>query len=257
VGRISIVGAYISRSWLSSSREHLLLKRRSPTGEAACLFANGWSKRAPDALAPDTVADGPNELKTREILLSLVDQGIIVVTQDFTYNNAGTYVDGWGAPSVVDLVSTVVANATDDPDHDAGIVVVAASMGALVAFNYLLDLPDPSIISAVALLNPVTNLEYIHDNAGQPLLQASLDIVYADETARNASSPILNIAAIDLCEVPIKIWYSGNDTTVDTGSITTFISNSTMTTGVNVGNTDHDIDEHPTSDIIAWLMGKL
>lgn len=137
------------------------------------------------------------------------------------------------------------------------VLLWAGSMGTLAALNYARN--NPANVLAVACGLPPTDLADLHDNnrpIGETGVAASIEAAYGGlagyNAARAAHNPAEHTAEYASLGVPIKLWYSGNDTTVIPSTVTTFASAAGIE-AVNVGSVGHTFPSAYADDVVDWL----
>lgn len=191
---------------------------------------------------------------TLPLLQAVTDLGLPIISADFS----GL---AWGNDAAQARVTDALAYARTAFGAHATLppILLGVSMGGLLSLNWARA--NPTLVRALALMYPVTNLQAMHDGTGGIVGNAatSTEAAYGGNLAGfNAAvathNPAQNTSAYT--GVPIKIWYSTADTTVGTANQTAFISavgGSNLTT-VTVGAAAHaDMTQIPPAELAAFV----
>lgn len=184
------------------------------------------------------------------VLRKLGDGGLAVVSSDY---GGGTT---WGDDAAQTKLSDAYSFATTTLGAKSGKVLLGGwSMGVLAVLNWARA--NPSKVAAIACVLPAVDLVDLHDN-NRAGFKAEIESTYGlgsvPSVAGNATiaahDPAQNTGAY--IGVPIKLWYSSDDSVVIPSVVTTFASNTgaqTQSLGA-VGHTLTSVDEN---QVLAFL----
>lgn len=134
--------------------------------------------------------------------------------------------------------------------------LVAISMGALPALNYALA--NPTQIAAIALLIPVTDLQYIYDN--DAAIATECDTAYTNAAGFAAAvathDPNQNTAAFVATAIPVKMWRSSDDTTAWTARQDAYAT-AIGCAKVDLGAVGHTALAVTPADVVSWVSPYL
>lgn len=246
----------------SNGQGRIAIKRKlwTPGVDPAVILCNGWSRRAHHVLGGTTV-----DASTMQLATMTARRGMTVVSHDLCANISGNYLDAWGNAAVIGEVAALKtwAQATGVGNGQAKtgkVKLIGISMGANAALNYAKSLGVPSAnISGIALLNPALDPGDIAAVPRDGFLQASIYVAFGGSAGTYASTggaynPSLNMAAMGAMGVPIRIWYSNDDTIAHYTKTQAFAAGTANVTLRDCGAHGHLIDDHPMDEIAAWLM---
>lgn len=137
------------------------------------------------------------------------------------------------------------------------VLLLAGSMGNLVAFNYLRA--NPGKVAAVASLLPAVDLAYFHDvnpeaNADPAEIEAAYGGLAAYQAALPTHSPAVHKASgAPAKSVPIRIWSSTNDPLIPNATAAQFAADVGASTA-SLGAVGHSFGtELDRRDLARWL----
>lgn len=229
----------------SGTEEHIYVTRKDyrPDGtKTACLYSHSLGATARAAYDP-TLA--------RDALATIAEAGIPCLSTDL----GGTTT--WGNDTSVSRLGSAAYYAQTVLGAKGGgsgkSLIYAPSMGALAALNFARAYP--ASVAAIALVCPVVDLAYQHDQNVQGYA-ASIETAYggasgyAAEVAGN--DPMQNAAAIAALGIPMKMWRSSNDVVAPTARQDAFATAANIPV-VNLGAIGHTLTNVPWSDVASFL----
>lgn len=257
------VGAAVRRSCIASFRvtgpspdvaAHILVTSRfekigaAPTRRPFLFFAGGDGNEASwqggTSTNPQEVGDA---VRSCADLLAYRRRGVSPPT-DWT----------WGDDEMIDRIDAMLDYAEATYGFVGPYHLTAVSMGTPCAMNWAVNNLDRT--RSIACMLPAVDLQDIEDNRA-PLYPAIVppSDAYGTSTIPDDHNPAAY--ASDLRHVPIKLWYSNNDTVCVPSTVTAFAAASGATT-VNIGNQTsilpgHGLDSGFTaSDVGAFLVAS-
>jgi pimeloyl-ACP methyl ester carboxylesterase len=160
----------------------------------------------------------------------------------------------WGNDAAIARVGDAIAYLRSHLGIDSGpVALVATSMGALAALNYARQ--NPGAVSRIALLLPVVDLAYEHDNnvAG---LAAEIEAAYGGAAGYAAAvashDPMQNAAAH--AGKSIKVWLASDDTTAVTARQRAFVD-ATGAASYDLGTVGHSGASINGAAVAAFVGG--
>ncbi len=140
----------------------------------------------------------------------------------------------WGDSEMVDRIDTMLAYAETAYDFSPPYHLVAVSMGTPCALNWAVN--NLERVRSISCMLPAVDLQDIDTNrapAYPAVVPPSDAQAYGTHSIPSAYNPATYAA--DLSDIPIKLWYSNNDTICNPATVTAFASASGAT-AVNIGN---------------------
>jgi alpha-beta hydrolase superfamily lysophospholipase len=201
-----------------------------------------------DALQWYDVAAGTNYIARSAALLGLTCYGVDL---------DGT--TSWGRDGFIDAIDDVIAwGATEYGTRTDKASFYGVSMGCL-ALNWIAA--HPTQLAAAAFTLPVCQLDAIHDRNPGPGIGPAIDAAYGGGAAYEASlltnpshDPMLNTTLLAPIADKIRLWYSGDDTTVLPAEVTAF-AGATGISAVNVGAVGHTL-AWDQQQVLNWLIPR-
>ncbi len=194
----------------------------------------------------------PNEVN--QVVLDCVDRlvyrrRIVSLPTDWT----------WGDDEMITRVDDMLAYAEANYRFAPPYHLVTVSMGACCAFNWAINNLDR--VRSIACMLPAVDLQDIEDTV-VPVYPAVVAPSVAYGTSSIPSDHDPSDYAADLSGVPIKLWYSTNDTVVHPATVTAFAAASGATLQ-SIGNQSggflvgHGLNTGLTySQIGDWLIAN-
>jgi alpha/beta hydrolase fold len=173
----------------------------------------------------------------------------------------GAGINTWGNDFVMTRITQQVAYAQGAMGGKSDkVIMFGFSMGGLNAINWASR--NPSKVAALVLVCPVLNLVAFHDtNRGG--YQANIESAYTNLAGYNAAvagrDPMQIAAAGGLAGIPIKIWYSTDDTLSLPTEVDPFITAVSAIGGAgpisksSMGAGGHLLTPAPSSEIGAFI----
>lgn len=131
------------------------------------------------------------------------------------------------------------------------VLLYGGSMGTLTALNY--TLANPSNVLAVAAILPAVSLQSLRDNAAYT---ASVEAAYGGNAGYLAAlathSPLVRAAEFASLGIPMKLWYSTDDTVVIPSTVTDFAAASGASLQ-SMGATAHTVPDRFGYESAEWL----
>lgn len=138
----------------------------------------------------------------------------------------------WGNSTQRTNMSTLKTNAQTSLFAAGKVHLMGASAGGLAALNWAKN--NPTLVQSISLVIPVIDVQYVHtNNIGG--FASEINTAYGGAPA-DADCPAKYAA--NLAGIPIKIWYSTDDTYTLAATTTTFASASGAT-AVSMGAIAH------------------
>jgi alpha-beta hydrolase superfamily lysophospholipase len=134
--------------------------------------------------------------------------------------------------------------------------LVGLSMGALTALNW--TRANPTLVACIALLIPVTDLDYLHANNVNGWA-AEIEAAYTNLAGYNAAvathDPNQNTSS-HASGPPIKVWYSSTDTSAVTARQQAFIT-AVGCPSVSLGAVGHALTGLDAQQVVAFFQANL
>ncbi len=178
-----------------------------------------------------------NPSETGDVVRDVVDRGgyhrrLVTLPTDWT----------WGDSTMVTRIDSMLTYAEANYGFSPPYHLIGVSMGTPCCFNWAINNLDR--VRSIACMLPAVDLQDIQDNRAPlyppPAVQPP-SFAYGTTTIPNAYNPAHYAAS--LSGVPIKLWYSNNDTICNPATVTTFASASGAT-AVNIGNETSIVPGH-------------
>jgi pimeloyl-ACP methyl ester carboxylesterase len=134
------------------------------------------------------------------------------------------------------------------------VFLLGVSMGALLCCNWARL--NPTKVAAMALVTPAVDLANVH-NVTRPDLAAEINTAYTDAAGYAAALPTHNPAqyAASLSGLPVKAWYSTDDTNVTASTVTAFAAAvGTSAQVVNLGAVGHSAGTMDPLDVATFFQ---
>lgn len=198
------------------------------------------------ALSPFAATGDVNDLAVRAIIHRLGRRGVPCITSD----QAGT--SSWSNAAAVGTVGNALtyAGARLGSRSDKA-VLFGTSMGSLLALNY--TQMNPSKVLAVAVMLPIPDLEWVHDNGPAPI-PANIETAFGGLAAYNAAkagyNPMNHTA--NFAGVPVRMWYSDDDPTAVPERAIAFAT-ATGATIESLGAVGHTLTGIDADAVADWL----
>lgn len=212
-----------------ASEDHVAHRgpRQKPLEKRGLIVHGGWGQRGLDGVVPDMVER------------VMCDDGVPVLFADFS--DGKTWGNATGQSRMDSAWTFLKSRCGAKTDK---VVLYGASMGAMVCLRWALT--NPTKVAAILGVIPANNLVDLHDSAPGVTAPQKTDMetklgisgTYAGNGSITAIDPAQNAASY--AGIPILFFYSGNDTTVQPATVTSFCAGvGASATAVNMGNFGH------------------
>lgn len=188
----------------------------------------------------------PVDLKAKELAQRIPMQRVPAIATDMGGSST------WGNDTAIAACgSTLTYLNTATKARTDRVVLVGLSMGALTVLNWARA--NPSKVAAIGLFLPAVNLADIHDNDRSGLASA-IESAYGGAAGYAADGPSHDPANFtsSYTGMPIRIWYSTDDTTAVPSVVTAF-GTAVGATLTSMGNVGHSISSLDAVDAAQWL----
>jgi pimeloyl-ACP methyl ester carboxylesterase len=229
----------VALSTFHGSAQAVMVQRlRPPAGDSTkrgCLYFWGRGNTAA-AISSAAYWNGTHR--------AVAELGVPVATGDYS---SSTH---WGNDAAITSVAAVRTNLNTVTPKTDKVVIVAISLGALLALNWARQ--NLSLVAAIALITPAVDLMDVHDNT--PAYASEIEARYTDLAGLTAGlsthSPV--VYGAQLAGIPIRNWYSTDDTVCRPSTQTAFAAASGAT-NVSLGAVGHGPGALTGNEVASFL----